>query len=170
MCVASFFAPTIGAAPLSLSMDCNRSSLQAFPLLSQVMDKNWVVLGKVSPIPASNPPPMEAPQCHHPVAHLQEEVVLDEDRTIMCKDSTPTDASTCWQSGNSVHSGISDTSWTRASQTSELVTITYLMEKNLTTFGGRGWGGGGRWLLKAKLWVFGLQFLNIFLSLTHQHK
>lgn len=69
-----------------------------------------MVLDKVSLIPASNPLPMEAPRCNHQVAHLQEEVVLDEDRTITCKDFTPTGASVGWQSGNSVHTGMSGTS------------------------------------------------------------
>lgn len=94
-------------------------------------------LDKVSLIPASNPLPTEAPRCNHPVAHLQEEVALDEDRTTTCKDFTPTGASVGWQSGSSVPTGGLGAA---EPQTSELVTITYLMEEKPNNIFFGGWG------------------------------
>lgn len=155
------------SAALFACVNSRKLTLLPFSLSPQGMDKTWVVLDKVSLIPASSPLPTEALQCSHPVAHLQEEAVLDEDRTITCKDSTPTGASVCWQSGSSAHTGCLAPAGPRDPRLVNLWQSHTWWKKNLTPFFG---GGGGDGFWRQKLWVFGLQFLNIFLSLTHQHK
>lgn len=143
-------------SPCSMDARASRSSPSSPGSSPQVTDRIWPASDRASQTPASSPPPMGAPQCRARGVPLQAEVALDAVRTTTYKDSTPTDAS-CRR--------LTDVRQLRPRiQTCELVTIT-----NLAEISTRPWGEGGtrnfwRWLL-----VSGLKFLNIFLSLTHQH-
>lgn len=113
-----------------------------------------MALDRASLTPASSHPPMGALLFPAQGAPLLVAVALDEVRTIMCKDSTPTDARTTPWTSTPLRAGF---------ETCGLLTIR-LGGKIATQP-----GGGGRVEAWRRLWVSGLQFLNTFLSLTHQH-
>lgn len=126
----------------------------------QVMDRTWLALARASQTPASSPPPMGAPQCLAQGGPLPAEVALDAGRTTTCKGSTPTDASR--PEPRERTAGQRDPGY----ETCDLVTITNLAEKKIEI---QPWGEGRARGFWRRLWVSGLKFLNIFLSLTHQH-
>lgn len=129
------------------------------------MDRTCPALARASQTPASSPPPTGAPRCRARGGPLPAEVALEEGRTTTCKDSIPTDASRPAPQASRPAPGGRRDSQDTGFETCELVTITNLAEKIAI----QPWGEGRAQGFWRRLWVSELKFLNIFLSLTHQH-
>lgn len=109
-----------------------------------------MLLDRVLPIPTSKPS-LTRQDPWHQAAHKLEEAALGEDRTIMSRASTPTDAEESCTSGTSVHCRGNGDSHLRT-RDNHILDATILRSEHL--------GEGGNLDFKEKLWRFGAQFMD----------